>query len=163
MHSVFRIATALALAGVLWGCSTSSNVTRGSISIERFSCYGHCPVYRFTMYSNGEYVWQGRAHVSVVGVVRGWIGAKTFAKAMQLLIDSRYLDFKDSYESGEECEIIETDSPTVVLVVAGTGHPKTITHPLGCVGFDRQEVLTELENNLDAVFETRKFTGRSNR
>jgi hypothetical protein len=161
MHPVFRIATTLALAGVLLGCfTTSPNVTGRSISIERSSCYGRCPVYRFTMYSNGEYVWQGRAHVSVVGVRRGWMGARTFAKAMQLLTDSGYLDFKDSYQSGGgECEIFATDNPTVVIVVADPVHPKRITHYLGCTGFARQEVLTELEDNLDAVFETRKFTG----
>jgi hypothetical protein len=158
MHPVFRIATTLALAGVLFGCSTSSNMTGRSISIEKSSCYGHCPVYRFTMYSNGEYVWQGRAHVSVVGIRRGWMGARKFAKAMQLLIDSGYLDFKDSYQSGAECEVITTDNPTVVIVVADPVHPKTITHYRGCSGFARQEVLTELEDNLDAVFETRKFT-----
>jgi hypothetical protein len=159
MHSVFRIATTLALAGVLCGCSTSSNVTDRSISIERSSCYGPCPVYRFTMYSNGEYVWQGRAHVSVVGVVRGRMGARTFAKAMQLLVDSGYLNFNDSYQSRAECEVIATDNPTVVIVVSNTVRPKTITHYRGCRGFARQEVLTELEDNLDAVFETRKFTG----
>ena len=102
----------------------------------------------------------GRAHVSVVGVRRGWMGARTFAKAMQLLTDSGYLDFKDSYQSGGgECEIFATDNPTVVIVVADPVHPKRITHYLGCTGFARQEVLTELEDNLDTVFKTRRFTG----
>jgi hypothetical protein len=160
MHRVFRIVTTLALAGVLFGCSsTGSNVAGRSISIERSSCYGPCPVYRFTMYSNGQYVWQGRAHVSVVGTVRGSMDARTFATAMRLLMDSGYLDFKDSYQSGEECEVIATDNPTVAIVVADPVHPKTISHYRGCRGFARQEVLTELEDNLDTVFKTRRFTG----
>ena len=160
MHSVFRIVTTLALAGMFLGCSsTSSNVVGRSIAIERSSCYGPCPVYRFTMYSNGQYVWQGRAHVSVVGTVRGRMDVRAFATAMRLLIDSGYLDFKDSYRSGEECEVIATDNPTVSIVVVDPVHPKTISHYRGCRGFARQDVLTELEDNLDTVFKTRRFTG----
>ncbi len=160
MHPVFRIIATIALAGVISGCLlASSDITDKKISIERSSCYGPCPVYRFTMYSNGQYVWQGRAHVAVVGTVRGSMDARTFATAMRLLVDSRYLDFKDSYQSGEECEVIATDNPTVSIVVTDAVHPKTISHYRGCRGFDRQDVLTELEDKLDTVFRTRRFTG----
>jgi hypothetical protein len=81
---------------------------------------------------------------------------RTFTKAMQLLVEAEYLDFNDSYQ-GDECEVYVTDNSTVVIVVADSVHPKTIAHYRGCRGFAREEVLTELEDDLDAVFETRKF------
>jgi hypothetical protein len=146
---------ALASAGAFYACATSPSLPQQSVSIERTACYGPCPVYRFTLYSDGRYVWQGREHVSVLGTVRGWMGARTYAAAMKLLGDARYLEFKDSYDS--ECEVMATDNATVMIVVEDASSRKQITHYRGCEGFARQDALTQLEENMDKVLRTRKF------
>ena len=147
---------ALGSAGALNGCLAPSSDARSSISLERTECYGPCPVYRFTLYSDGGYLWEGRAHVSVKGILRGSMSTQAYATAMQLLRDARYPEFIGRHE----CEIEVTDNPTVKIVVADASRQQTITHYVGCRGFPRQEVLTQLEDNLDKVFRTRRFTGR---
>ncbi len=89
------------------------------------------------------------------------MSAKVYAAAMQLLNEAHYLEFNDSYQTGEECKAIRTDSSTTTITVADTLHPKTITHYKGCEGFARKRELKELESNLDVVMKTRKFTGVS--
>jgi hypothetical protein len=84
------------------------------------------------------------------------MGAKAYASAMELLRNARYQEFKGRLE----CETLATDNPTVKIVVADASRQQTITHYVGCRGFPRQEVLTQLEDNLDKVFRTRRFTGR---
>jgi hypothetical protein len=148
---------ALASVSALYACATSPSFPQRSISIERTACYGPCPVYRFTLYSDGRYVWEGRAHVAILGTVRGSMGARTYATAMQLLGDARYLEFKDSYGSDSECQVWATDSATIEIVVKDASGPKTISHYGGCQGFARQEVLTQLEDNMDKVLRTREF------
>lgn len=147
----------LALAGALCACATSPSLPQQSVSIERTACYGRCPVYRFTLYSDGRYVWQGREYVSDLGTVRGWRDARTYAAAMKLLSDARYLEFKDSYVSDSECEVWATDNPTVTIVVENASSQKKITHYLGCQGFAREDALTQLEGNMDKVLRTREF------
>jgi hypothetical protein len=83
---------------------------------------------------------------------------KAYLAAMQLLRDARYMEFKDNYY-GDECEIWATDSSTTTIVVADSLHPKTITHYNGCLGFERQEQLSQLEDDLIKVLHIRLFTG----
>jgi hypothetical protein len=154
MRFLYAIA-ALVSVGALDGCITNSSDSRSSVSLTRTACYGPCPVYRFTLYSDGRYVWEGRAHVSVKGIVRGSMDAKAYATATQLLRDARYQEFTGSLV----CEIFATDNPTVEIAVADASGQQTITHHRGCRGFARQEDLTSLEDNLDKVFRTRRFTG----
>ena len=156
---ILKAVAAAASAGAIVSCATSISDTSSSISLDRSACYGRCPVYRFTLYSDGRYVWEGRAHVSVKGTIRGWMGGGAYPAAKQLLGDARYLEFKDSYQSDSECEILETDNSTVTIIVADSLHPKTIAHYRGCRGFARQEALMQLEENLDKVFRTHRFTG----
>ena len=149
------VIAALGSVGALDGCVTTSSDFRPSVALERTACYGPCPVYRFTLYSDGRYVWEGRAHVSVKGIARGSMGAKAYTTATQLLRDARYQEFTGSLD----CETWATDNPTVEIVVTDASGQQTITHYRGCRGFPRQEDLTRLEDNLDKVFRTRRFTG----
>jgi hypothetical protein len=82
------------------------------------------------------------------------------AAAMRLLTDARYLDFQESYEGDADCLTWITDSPTVRIEIVGTANAKTITHYLGCKGFHREQELTRLEEELDKLFETRKYIYR---
>jgi hypothetical protein len=149
---------ALLSFSMLVGCATSSNIARPGITIERTSCYGSCPVYRFTQFSDGHYLWVGRAHVAVWGTVSGSGGARAYAVALQLLRDARYLDFKDDYAQ-EDCEVFATDNLTVRIVVEDALGSKTITHYRGCEGFPPQDASSSLEESLDKVLGTRRFTG----
>ena len=152
--SVVFIPILMSLSGALVSCATTSNDVRASVSLERTECFGpRCPVYRFTLYSDGRYVWDGRAHVSVKGVVRGSMDPKVYATAMQLLRDAQYQEFTGDLV----CEIWATDNPTVKIVVTDASGQQTISHYMGCQGFSRQEDLTKLEDNLDKVFRTRRF------
>jgi hypothetical protein len=155
-----RVVAALALMIALVGCATNPGDPGPSVSIRRSACYGRCPEYQFTLYSNGQYAWEGRAHVAVNGAARGRMGEGVYTAAMRLLTDARYLEFRDDYGNGPECEQgWETDHSTVTIVVTDPAHPKTISHYTGCIGFKRQEALMQLEDNLDEVFKTRRFTG----
>ena len=157
--SILYAVGSLVIATTLMGCTTGLTDAGPNISLERSACYGACPVYRFTLYANGRYVWEGRSHVAVMGTVRGRMNARAYVDAMQLLKDTHYLQFKDSYATEQECEIFTTDRPGVQIVVADISRPKTIYHYLGCEGFAERTALTQLENDLDKVMKTRRFTG----
>lgn len=146
---------ALGSLGALNGCATTHTDARSNVSLERTACYGRCPVYRFTLYSDGRYVWEGYAYVSVTGIVRGSMTPKAYATAIRLLRDARYQEFTGRLE----CKILVTDNPTVEIVVADDSGRQTISHHIGCLGFPRQEDLTKLEDDLDKVFRTWRFTG----
>ena len=154
---IVRASVVLALLASVVGCVEIPTNTGSSFSIDRSTCYGSCPAYRFTLYADDSYMWQGRAHVRVTGTMRGHMDTGTFAAAKELLHSARYLEFNDSYEGGSACEIWQTDNQTVKIEVVDATTSKSITHYLGCKGFARQEELTRLEERMDEIFRTRKF------
>ena len=82
----------------------------------------------------------------------------TYVAAMQLLNDAHYGDFKDQYAGGQACEVLATDNLSVEIVVADAVHRKTIDHYLGCEVFPERAAFIQLEDHLDAVLKTRRFT-----
>ena len=157
MTRIVRAGATLALLSGLVGCAAIHSDDGSSISLERSRCYGSCSAYRFTLYADDHYMWQGRANVSITGPVRGRMDAGTYAAAKKLLLAAQYLEFNDSYQDGNACEIWQTDNQTVKIEVADAIGSKTIAHYLGCKGFARQEDLARLEEGLDKIFGTHRF------
>jgi hypothetical protein len=157
--TVRSIAAGLVGVPALVGCASAPADPGPSISIARSGCYGRCPSYTFTLHANGRYVWVGRSDVSVKGTVRGKMNLQIYGAARRLLNDAHYLEFKDRYATEADCEVIATDHPSVDIVVAEAAQSKSIVHYLGCEGFAEQAALIQLENDLDTVLQTRRFTG----
>jgi len=79
------------------------------------------------------------------------MSATTYSAAMELLREARYLEFKGSYASEAECEVMATYNPMVIITVEDVPSRKKIIHYHGCQGFEGQEALTQLEDNVDKV------------
>jgi hypothetical protein len=84
---------------------------------------------------------------------------KAYLAAMQLLRDARYLEFKDDYDGDDDCKIWATDGWGTTIAVADALHSKTIRHYSGCEGFEGQERLSQLEDDLIKILHIRVFSG----
>lgn len=145
------------LALLVTGCATESVLPESSVSLSKSNCLGSCPAYSMELYSDGRYVWNGRAHVSVVGTRRGNLTTDAYRQALQLVAESAFESFKDSYEEGQDCSTWTTDQQTVVVSVRNGLKGKTVRHYLGCEGFSKQDDLIRLENGLERLMHIRAF------
>src|SRR5690348_14497714 len=68
-----------------------------SISLERTSCFGSCPVYKVTISSDGSVVYEGKKYVRVEGMQRGKVEPEAVKQLMQEFVDSDYFKLEDQY------------------------------------------------------------------
>lgn len=148
-----RIAICALLVG---GCATETPLPQSSISLSESECLGSCPAYTMELYSDGRYVWNGRVHVSVVGIQRGRLNVEAYRQASRLISLARIDRFRDEYVNSA-CETVVSDFPTVVITVRDGSKVKSITHYRGCEGFPRRDELLRLEDELEKAMHIKYF------
>ncbi len=109
------------------------------------------------LYIDGTFVWNGRAHVSVVGKRTGRSMIAAYRQALQLISEANIDGFRDKYEGGADCATWTTDQQTVAISVRTASIEKTINHYLGCQGFSRENDLLQLEVGLENAMRIRDF------
>lgn len=139
------------------GCATEAALPEASISLSKSKCLGSCPAYTMELYSDGRYVWNGRAHISVEGTQRGRLNVEAYRQALRLISRADIESFHDKYEAGPDCATWTTDQQTVAIRIRNGSKVKTIVHYLGCQGFPRQDDLRRLENGLEEAMHIRDF------
>lgn len=134
---------------------------QSSITLKRSACYGLCPTYSMTVFSDGVYFWVGEENVAAKGYFYGKFSPSVFERAMQLLNDAKYLKFKDRYFlASDGCKQIATDNPTVSIEIQIASTLKKILHYQGCREFSGEDELLKLEKQIDEIFETDKWISR---
>ena len=133
-----------------------------AISLERTLCFGTCPSYKITVFSNGDFVFEGYRHVKREGLYRGKFDQTVFRRATDALSRADYFAFARYYErisEGDEnpCKEMWTDNASVHILVQRNGRSKVVHHYLGCRGFDREGELIALERELDEIFNTARW------
>lgn len=98
--------------------STNHGITE--IGIERSGCLGTCPIYTFTVKSDGTYRYRGDGHVERKGGFAGKVSVWKFHELARFIKDSGYMELEDSYTRKV------TDSPTAYTMVAMNGKRKTV-------------------------------------
>jgi hypothetical protein len=90
-----------------------------SIRLERYGCYGDCPIYTVELWKGGRAKYHGKRHVSRVGEFTGRVGLREFARLCYLIDEIDYFELNRSYAAPW------TDDATVVVSVvrAESGEP----------------------------------------
>lgn len=117
------------------------------IEMERTICYGTCPSYTLRIQGNGKVIFNGKEFVAHKGRAVDQISRENFNKLIQLAND---IDFM-SIPTQPECESWMTDHSSVFLTVKIDGESNSVTHYLGCRGFDHEEGLYRFEEAIDSL------------
>jgi hypothetical protein len=129
------------------------------VTLERFPCFGSCPVYRLSIWRDGTVRFFGRENVAQAGSATASIPAAKVDSLLAELEAGGYLNFEERYLRDEPaCGLYATDSPTVVTSLNRDGRTKSVRHDYGCSGAPPD--LARLERRIDEVAGTARWTGR---
>lgn len=70
-----------------------------TISLERTSCHGTCPVYQVTIRRDGNITYVGREHVNHIGTHTGFADPEAVERLFKLADKYKFFGFKDKYPS----------------------------------------------------------------
>lgn len=143
-------------------CPSSSGadtVSSETIQLQRTICYGSCPAYTITIYSDGEITWQGESFVAYKGERNIRVDPKVFESALALLEKAAFRSFATRYQRDERdgCERLVTDSPNAVITVKTSTYEHRVWHYHGCEGFPRESELINLEDELDELLGSERW------
>ena len=129
-----------------------------SITLERTSCYGTCPVYKVTVRRDGSVVYDGKQFVKVTGHRSRKIPVEQFQKLTREIQRIGFFSLKDKYSSKENpdgsIEVI-TDQPTRITTVrAGKLHKRVENY------YGGPDSLARLETLIDTLAGSSAWTGR---
>ena len=129
------------------------------ITLQRTVCYGPCPEYKLTIFSDGAIAYEGISSVKKEGAAKGRISLKKLQDLVREFDKINYFNLEDNYTPGNKvCPESMTDMPSVITSLTRNGKTKTITHYHGCRGLKTLELLTELENKIDAAVNISQWT-----
>ncbi len=152
---------------ILWHEVHAHDSTVGTraqvIQLQRTTCFGKCPSYVITVFEDGDFVWEGREHVSRHGIYTGHGEAGVFERARALLEQAEIKEFKNKYIQGDAdgCKENWTDSQSIRILIQTREYAKSVLHNVGCRGFEREQDLRALEDALDQVFGTKQWIGEN--
>jgi len=123
-----------------------------ALTLERTACFGTCPVYTVTIYTDGTVEYNGTQFVDVKGVQTTTIDPATVDQLIAGFAAAGYFDWKDSYT-----DMHVTDQPTITTSVTRDGVTKTISRYAGDTS--APIALAYLENWIDLAVQTSQWTG----
>ena len=118
------------------------------ISLERTACFGTCPVYKLTVYSDGKVEYEGKDHVKEKGSRSSKIEEKLFLRLMKKVDEIGFFKLNDRYEGRI------TDLPTRITTVTKGDVSKTVRNYYG-----GPKDLYDLEQLIDEVTNSAQWTG----
>ena len=132
---------------------TTDDLTDLVITLERTVCFGACPVYELTIYGNGTVVYEGSEFVRVVGTRTTIISEEKVRLLVSEFEGIDYFALSDSYE-----DYMVTDLPFAITSFTSDERTKTVRHYHG--DLSAPEELTELENRIDEIVDSKRWTVR---
>jgi hypothetical protein len=123
-------------------------------TLQRTACYGTCPIYRLTIYSDGRVVWEGEQFVKVKGKAEARLTADQVAALRAAFAAAKYTQLEDHYDCYEV-----TDNPSANTSFQIGGKTKTITHYHGCRRDPATTTLSGLENKIDEIAGAVRWVG----
>ncbi|MBD2044982.1 hypothetical protein H6F78_04940 [Coleofasciculus sp. FACHB-64] len=122
-----------------------------ALTLERTACFGFCPIYKLTVYGNGKVVYEGKRFVKVTGTRTTTISKTAARKLIADFQKLNYFKLQDSYTGGH------TDAPSAITSLTIGKKQKTVHHYLPSP--DAPTQLTELENKIDTVVNSKQWIG----
>jgi hypothetical protein len=124
-----------------------------AVTLERGACFGSCPIYTVTIYTDGTVVYNGERFVDVTGEQTGSIDPAEVEQLIAGFEASGYFDWNDSYTDADV-----TDAPYITTSVTRDGETKQIVRYTG--DGSAPLALPYLETWIDAVAHTAQWTGQ---
>jgi hypothetical protein len=139
--------------------TASGRSGESAITLERTSCFGHCPVYRLAVSADGKVSYEGTANVKHLGAASGEVPANRVNALLDELDKAGYFSFADRYTPAEPtCGRYATDLPSTITSASLNGRSKRIVYDHGCGA--APGALTVLEQRIDEVLGSSRWTGR---
>jgi hypothetical protein len=126
-----------------------------AVTLERGACFGTCPVYKVTIYTDGTVVFEGENYVNVEGQQTTMIEPEVVAQLVAGFEEAGYFEWENEYT-----EMNVTDLPTITTSVTRNGETKQITRYAGDSSAPVE--LPYLEAWIDLAAYTDQWTGVSN-
>lgn len=156
------ILTCFGIVSTYADASSSGGRATKVITLERTQCFGTCPMYKLTIFSDGRVSYEGIKFVKTVGKAGGRISRAKLRDLVTEFTNISYFKLPDSFEPGQKtCPQEWTDMPSAITSLAWNGKSKTIKHYYGCRGLSTLDRLTELEKKIDDAVNVKQWTGMS--
>ena len=146
MASVVR--SIILLAASLLAAAGKAEAQTDKIGLERTPCFGTCPVYKLTVYSDGKVEYEGKDHVKEKGARSSKIDEKFFVRLMKKADEIGFFKLKDRYDG------LVTDLPTRITTVTKGDVSKAVRNYYG-----GPKGLHDLEQLIDEVTNSAQWTG----
>ncbi len=101
-----------------------------SITYETGPCFGRCPVYSVTIYSNGRATFTGRNFTAVAGTREFRVSPGTYQAFARHLASVR--PRRDIRYSGDTCRVMATDLPSATVTWRDPGGRRSLYFNYGC-------------------------------
>lgn len=126
-----------------------------AVTLERTACFGACPVYEVTIYTDGTVVFEGERFVEAEGRQTTIIEPEVVQQLVEGFEEAGYFEWDDEYT-----EMTVSDLPTIITSVTRDGVTKQITRYAG--DSNAPVALPYLEAWIDLAAYTSQWTGTSN-
>lgn len=155
MLSTFRVVPALAVVLLVVAPMVMPAAAQDSevaVTLERGACFGTCPIYKVTIYTDGTVVYEGERFVETEGTHTTTIEPEVVQQLIEGFEAAGYFDWEDEYT-----EMNVTDLPTIITSVTRNGETKRITRYTGDSNAPIE--LPYLESWIDIAAYTSQWTG----
>jgi hypothetical protein len=113
--------------------SAHSQAPVESITVERGPCHGTCPVYRFSVRSDGTGQFEGLRFTTAAGQHSFVVTPEAWAAFRTALAPYRPEGSENIVEGHTRCRQMATDHPSVSVTWYGTGRVDQLRFNYGCI------------------------------
>lgn len=94
------------------------------VSLSRNPCYGTCPVYQIRIFTDGNFIYEGRQHAPLAGLFCGKLPGYEMKRLVKVLERANFVQLDNSYPSQD---IVPADIPSIdISYYTGNNASKTI-------------------------------------
>ncbi len=155
MALVIRKCIVLAIVLTASIFASCQNPTLPMITLKRTSCFGVCPVYEFSVYSDGTIQWHGEQFVAQNGAAQASIDKRELDELVRAFSNANFFGFKNSYRTrdlGNGAFESISDLPTTFLTFRSAKQTKTVED----YAFAPEE-LRQLELSVERISNTHRW------
>lgn len=120
--------------------------------IQRTNCFGRCPVYTLTVFSDGRLEYFGKKFTTNLGKYTGKVDVQKVEMLMKRAEEISYTTLNNVYDNEHV-----TDLPSTITSIRKDGELKTIVNR-----FDAPEELRQFEKFFDSLFEAVDWEAATN-
>jgi len=116
------------------------------ISLERTPCYGSCPIYKMSIYSDGTALYYGKRFVNKIGSYSFRVSKETIEYILNKAIEINFFQLEDQYTENI------SDLPKTITYIKNGKEKKKIVNYYGA-----PKKLREFESLVDGCIDYRKM------